>query len=69
MYYIKKSVFNELLKKYYPDYISKTIKEHTHGGKTCKAGEYCTFECCIPGAPNTGATLIFQHIHFEIIPD
>ena len=69
MYYIKKSVFNDLLSRFYPDYINKTIMDHEHNGTKCPAGAWSCFECIIPGAPKTGATLIFEYIHFEIIPD
>ena len=66
MYTITKAQWAEIRRKH-PDYAGKSLVRHEHNGKVCEAGEACCFECCIPGAPNTGATLLFQHIHFEIV--
>ena len=66
MIYINKKRFAEL-KKQNPDYINKALQDHTHNGKTCKRGEYMAFESVLTGDYSKGTTLIFEHIHFEII--
>ena len=66
MIYIDKKRFAEL-KKQNPDYISKALQDHTHTCKTCKRGEYMAFESVLIGDYSKGETLIFEHIHFEII--
>jgi hypothetical protein len=66
MYVITRKQWNEIKQKN-PDYTGKALQRQEHAGKVCEPGEACCFESCIPGAPNTGATLIFQHIHFEIV--
>lgn len=66
MLYITKKDFAQI-RKQYPDYVSKARQEFKHAGKTCKAGDWCAFEGCITGDFKNGCTLIFQHIHFEII--
>ena len=67
MYTITKAEWSKLVARHYPDYIDRAISRHEHDGKVCEAGEWTCFECLLPGAPNTGTTLVFQHIHFEII--
>lgn len=67
MYYVKKSEWTKLVKRHCQDYIDKAITRHEHNGKVCEAGDWTCFECLLPGAPNTGAVLCFEHIHFEII--
>lgn len=66
MYYITKSEWRKI-KSNHPDYCGKAITRHEHNGKVCNPGDATCFEYLMPGAPNTGATLIFEHIHFEII--
>jgi hypothetical protein len=67
MIYIKKKRFAELKKKN-PDYICKAIQDHTFDGKTCRAGvDHIAFESVLTGDSTKGTTLIFEHIHFEII--
>ena len=66
MIYIDRKRFAEL-KKQNPDYISRALQDHTHNGKTCKRGEYMAFESVLTGDYSKGTTLIFEHIHFEII--
>ena len=67
MIYIEKKRFAEL-KKRHPDYISKAIQDHTFNGKTCRAGiDHIAFESVLTGDYSKGTTLIFEHIHFEII--
>lgn len=66
MFYIKKAEFDRLRKEH-PDYISKAGTAHTWNGKTCNAGDYMGFESTITGDYSKGTTLIFQHIHFEIV--
>ncbi len=63
---IKKADFDRL-RKQHPDYITKAMTDHTHNGKTCKRGEWCAFEGCLTGDFSRGCTLIYEHIHFEII--
>ena len=67
MYYISKADWDRLGEQHSPDYIDRAISRHEHDGKICEAGEWTCFECLLPGAPNSGTTLVFQHIHFEII--
>lgn len=55
------------LRREHPDYISRAIMRHEHDGKVCEKGEFCGFESVITGDPKKGTSLIFQHIHFEIV--
>lgn len=67
MIYIDKKRFAEL-KKRNPDYICKAIQDQTFNGKTCRAGiDHIAFESVLTGDYSKGTTLIFEHIHFEII--
>ncbi len=66
MIYIEKAEFQKLVKQH-PDYIGKCLQDHTFNGITCKRGEWCGFESVITGDCTKGTTLIFQHIHFEIV--
>ena len=66
MYHVTKGEWAKI-KAEHPDYVSKAIRRHEYGGRVCEIGDACCFECLIPGAPNTGATLIYEHIHFEIV--
>lgn len=51
----------------HPDYVSKCLIDHEFNGKTCKRGEYMAFEAVLTGDYSKGTTLIFEHIHFEIV--
>ena len=63
---IKKADFDRLRKRH-PDYISRCMITHEHDGKQCRRGEWMAFEGVLTGDYSKGTTLIFQHIHFEII--
>ena len=54
-------------RKEHPDYISRCLITHEHNGQTCKRGEWMAFEGAITGDWSKGTTLIFEHIHFEIV--
>lgn len=59
MYYIKQSEWKEMLK--HKDYVGKSMNN---------PDVYCCFEGMIPGNNGKGGTtLIFEHKHFEIVPD
>lgn len=66
MLYIKKADFAKL-KKQYSGYISKAILPHEWNGKKCNVGDWTAIEGCLTGDFSNGCTLIFEHIHFEII--
>lgn len=66
MYKVSKKQWSSIVNNH-PDYAGKTMCRHEFDGKVCEAGEACCFEYLLPGAPNTGATLVFEHIHFEIV--
>lgn len=66
MYQITKAQWKKM-KADHPDYVGTAIRRHEWDGKVCEAGDGACFECCIPGAPNTGTALVFEHIHFEIV--
>ena len=66
MYKVSKKQWSNIVNNH-PDYAGKTMRRHEFDGKVCEAGEACCFEYLLPGAPNTGATLVFEHIHFEIV--
>ena len=66
MYNITKSEWHKI-KEQNPDYTGKAITRHEHEGRVCNPGDAVCFEYLMPGAPNSGATLIYEHIHFEII--
>lgn len=57
----------ERIKREHPDYTGTTIQRYEYEGRVCEAGEACCFEYLLPGAPHTGCTLVFEHIHFEIV--
>lgn len=69
MYKISRKEWNNLVKKYAGyGFISKSIQREEHKGKVCNIGDWMCFEGCIPGAPkNAGTSLVFEHIHFEIV--
>lgn len=67
VYGIPRNQFNRLKARHYPDYITHAIDEHTFKGKTCKAGDWCGFASVLTGDYSKGTTLIFEHIHFEIV--
>lgn len=66
MYTITKKQWEEIAYKH-PDYAGVAIRKHQSNGKICNIGDKACFEYLLPGAPNTGATLVFEHIHFEIV--
>ena len=66
MYYITKSEWKKIKDKN-PDYTGKAFTRHEHEGRVCNPGDAVCFEYLMPGAANTGCTLIYEHIHFEII--
>lgn len=55
MIYIKRSELARI-KKQYPDYVCKDA-----------SGRWYSFEGCFTGDFSRGCTLIFEHIHFEIV--
>jgi len=63
---IKKKDF-EILRRKYPDSISKSIMRHEWQGKVCEKGDYMAFEGTLTGDWSRGSCLIFEHIHFEIV--
>lgn len=63
---IKKKDFDRLRREH-PDWITRTIIEHAHNGVVCKKGDYCAIEGALTGDYSRGCTLIFEHIHFEIV--
>lgn len=67
VYGIKKEQFRELKRRHYPDSISTAISDHVFNGKICKYGEWCGFASVLTGDYSKGTSLIFEHIHFEII--
>lgn len=47
---------------------AKNIIDYTHNGKTYPAGTiYTILGGCIKGHEQLGTTLLFQHVHFEIV--
>lgn len=66
MYTITRKEWERILIDH-PDYAGKSMLRHEHEGRVCETGDACCFEYLLPGAPNTGATLVFEHIHFEIV--
>lgn len=65
MYYVTREEWKKIVKS---GWAHKSLMDHTHEGKTCKAGkDWMCFESCLPGAPQNGCVLVFEHIHFEII--
>lgn len=63
---IKKAEFDRLRREH-PDYIGHAIATHEHNGKICRRGEWTAFESVLTGDYSKGTTLIFEHIHFEIV--
>lgn len=66
MYYIPRAEFTRKAKAH-PDYIGHALTRHEFGGKVCECGEFCGFASVLLDRPELGTTLIFEHIHFEII--
>lgn len=66
MYSVTKKEWAEL-KRNHPDYVGRCLTTHEHEGKVCKRGEGMCFESVLSGNPAHGTTLIFEHIHFEIV--
>ena len=63
---ITRAEFNRL-RKLCPDYIGKNITRHEFNGKVCNVGDWTAFESVLTGNRSSGTTLIFEHIHFEIV--
>lgn len=66
MFTIKKSDFDRMRREH-PDYISKAGQRHEWNGLVCEAGDYMGVASIITGDRSKGTTLIFEHIHFEIV--
>lgn len=67
MLYIKKSDFDRL-RRNHNDYISRALIDHEFNGKICRRGEWMGFAATLTGDPAQGTKLLFEHIHFEIVP-
>ena len=63
---ISKKEFTRLRREN-PDYISRCLIDHEFKGRTCQRGEWMAFESVLTGDPSKGTTLMFEHIHFEIV--
>ena len=63
---IKKADF-ERLRRAHPDYIARCLITHEFDGKVCRRGEWMAFESVLTDDYSKGCTLVFEHIHFEII--
>lgn len=57
----------EQLRAAHPDYIGRCLMTHEHDGKVCRRGEWMAFESVLTGDASKGTTLIFEHIHFEVV--
>lgn len=57
----------EKIKREHSDYVGKALQRHEHNGRVCEIGDACCFEHLLSGEKDTGAVLVFEHIHFEII--
>lgn len=66
MLYIPASKFYKLAREH-PDYITRCVNDHTHKGHQCKRGDWMGFESTLTGDVSKGTSLIFEHIHFEIV--
>jgi hypothetical protein len=64
--YIPESKFYKLAREH-PDYITRCITDHQFKGHTCKRGDWMGFESTLTGDYSKGTSLIFEHIHFEIV--
>lgn len=67
MFQIKREDFDKLVSRHYPDYVGHCLMDHTWNGRTCHKGDWCGFKSVITGKPTEGLSLIFEHIHFEIV--
>ena len=67
MYTITRAEWNKLKERHYPGYISHPIFDHEWNGKKCATKDWCCMAGILPDYPTNGTTLIFEHIHFEII--
>lgn len=63
---IKKKDFDSLRRKY-PDSISKSFLREEWKGRVCEKGDWMAIEGALTGDWSRGSTLIFEHIHFEIV--
>lgn len=64
---IRKSDFDRLRREH-PDYIGRCLITHEFDGKECRRGEWMAFESVLTGDYSKGTRLVFEHIHFEIVP-
>lgn len=68
MFLIPKSYWDKL--EYEHRVVGRSCLDHEHNGIKHKRGERIMCLCYIPGQEdvvNAGSTLIFEHIHFEVI--
>ena len=63
---IPREQFRKLVAEH-KDYIGKAHSKHEFNGRVCNIGDWCGFESAITGDSSKGTTLIFEHIHFEIV--
>ena len=66
MYQINKKEWDRL-KREHPDYVCRNFYQHEHNGKISKKGDWSCFEYLLSRNPEHGTSLIFEHIHFEIV--
>lgn len=64
---IPRRKFEELKRRCYPDFIDKALERHEHNGRVCEAGEWCGFAGILADDYEHGTSLLFEHIHFEIV--
>ena len=64
---IPREKFEELKQKHYPDYISEAISRHEFNGRVCEVGDWCGFAGILADDYENGTSLLFEHIHFEIV--
>lgn len=63
---IPRKQFRKLVAEH-KDYIGKAHSKHEFNGRVCNVGDWCGFANILTGIANNGPTLIFEHIHFEIV--
>ena len=64
MIYVKRSEWNKLEER---GATSTALFDHENDGKVCKAGERTVRKGRLTRNPKDYSTLIFEHIHFEIV--
>lgn len=64
MIYVKRSEWDRLESR---GVTSTAIFDHEHDGTVCKAGERMVKKGRLTRNPGDYSTLIFEHIHFEIV--